>query len=67
MPMTSSNAVDPKEGDAIVNENPADKASKQPIFQVINTMDESSTDIPSAPGKIFLLFGCVYALTGSLV
>ena len=65
--MTSSNVADLREGDAIVNENPDDKASKQPIFQVINTMDESSTDIPSTPGKIFLLFGCVYNFTGSLV
>ena len=55
MPLHNTKSARPSDGDVQVNERKDSRDSKQPVFQVINTMDESHTDIPSHSGMILLL------------
>ena len=52
MPLISSKSATSSDGDVQANDQQDNRTSKQPVFQVINTMDESSSDTVPIPGKI---------------
>ena len=51
MPSNGTKSPKTSDSDANAKENVSSKASKQPVFQVINTMDESSSDNPVTTSK----------------
>ena len=53
VPSNGTKSARSSDSDVQLSENMDTRASKQPVFQVINTMDDSSTDAPSISGEIY--------------